>query len=53
MHLKSLSESLQTAHDVFTHPEDDVKVSWSIELKYMKVFVLRAENMFRECHSQL
>lgn len=27
-HLKNLSESLQTAHDVFTHPEDDVKVSW-------------------------
>ena len=24
-HLKSLSESLQVAHDVFSHPEEDIK----------------------------
>ena len=35
-HLKSLSESVQTAHDVFSHSEDDVKVTklslaWSIQ----------------------
>jgi len=27
IHLKSLSESLQTAHDVFSHPEEDIKAS--------------------------
>ncbi len=25
IHLKSLSESLQIAHDVFSHPEEEVK----------------------------
>lgn len=52
-HLKSLSESLHTAHDVFGHPEDDVKVSWSKSLGTHDIDYFEGYHLFRECHSQL
>lgn len=34
LHLKSLSDGLQLAHDVFSQPEEDAKVCVRVSLSY-------------------
>ncbi|KAL0044645.1 hypothetical protein WJX82_003896 [Trebouxia sp. C0006] len=53
IHLKSLSESLQTAHDVFSHPEEEIKGMSFTTLKRRKHKSLESLSKGKESVDQL